>query len=54
MPDTPFEWAWNKDTGVISEPLDGSKVIFIAPEDIAAVAVKALLTEGRRPVALRR
>jgi uncharacterized protein YbjT (DUF2867 family) len=46
MTDTPFPWAWDQERGVVAEPLGASKVTMIAPEDIAAVAVKILLTPG--------
>ncbi|MGY3441259.1 NAD(P)H-binding protein [Bradyrhizobium sp. USDA 4473] len=46
MPDTPFAWAWDRENGIVSEPLAGSKVCVIAPEDIAAVAARVLTTEG--------
>lgn len=46
MTDTPFPWAWDKERGLLAEPLGSSRVTMIAPQDVAAVAAKALTTEG--------
>lgn len=46
MTDTPFPWVWDKERGVLAEPLGTGKVTMIAPQDVAAVAAKALLELG--------
>jgi uncharacterized protein YbjT (DUF2867 family) len=46
MSDAPFPWMWDQEKGVFSEPLGHGKVIMIAPQDVAAVAVKVLTTQG--------
>ena len=46
MTDTPFPWAWDKERAVLAEPLGTGKVTMIAPQDLAAVAAKALLEPG--------
>jgi uncharacterized protein YbjT (DUF2867 family) len=46
MSDTPFPWSWDHEAGVLAEPLGGGRVTLIAPEDVAAVAVKALSEPG--------
>lgn len=46
MTDVPFPWSWDKEGGVLAEPLGAGKVTMIAPEDIVAVAAKALLEPG--------
>jgi uncharacterized protein YbjT (DUF2867 family) len=46
MTDTPFPWVWDKERGGLAEPLGSGKVTMIAPQDVAAVAVKALLEPG--------
>jgi uncharacterized protein YbjT (DUF2867 family) len=46
MTDVPFPWSWDRDGGVLAEPLGAGKVTMIAPEEIAEVAAKALLEPG--------
>jgi uncharacterized protein YbjT (DUF2867 family) len=46
MTDTPFAWTWDRKRGEFTEPLGAGKVTMIAPEDVAAVAVKALIEPG--------
>lgn len=46
MTDVPFPWSWDSEGGLLSEPLGAGKVTMIAPEDVAAVAAKALLEPG--------
>lgn len=46
MTNTPFGWAAIRDRGQLIEPLGGRKVVMIDPRDIAAVAIKALTTQG--------
>jgi uncharacterized protein YbjT (DUF2867 family) len=46
MTDTPFAWTWDRKRGEFAEPLGAGKVTMIAPEDVAAVAVRALMEPG--------
>ncbi len=46
MTDTPFPWSWSRERRLVREATGNGRITMIDPRDIAAVAVKALTTEG--------